>query len=219
MKVNIAASGAYGVATGTKSVTLPTSGTVTFTVPTSGDSVDEADGSVTATIWTGPDYKVGSPSAGTVNIADDDNPPTPVVTISAGSGVTEGTAATFAVTADPKPVSSLEVTVKIASTGDYGVAAATRTVTIPTAGVETFTASTTGDDTHEPDGSVTAVVVDTASYDVGSAGSATVAVSDDDDPPTKSLVTVSVQDASGTEGDIVYFQVLLSKAAPVDVLG
>ena len=77
VKVAVTAAGSYGVATGTRDVVVPTSGTVTFTVPTVGDDVDEPDGSATATVQTGSGYTVGTPAAGTVAIADNDDPPPP----------------------------------------------------------------------------------------------------------------------------------------------
>ena len=75
--VAITSSGAYGVSTGSQTVTVPTSGTKAFTVATTGDDVDEPDGSVTATVGGGADYDVGAASTATVAVADDDDPPPP----------------------------------------------------------------------------------------------------------------------------------------------
>ncbi len=128
-------------------------------------------------------------------------PPTPLseVSITAGSDVTEGGDATFTLTADPAPAQNLVVNVTVAADGDFGVTAGTQTVTIPTTGTYTLTVPTTQDTVDEPDGSVT-VTVDIGDYTVSSsAGSAKVAISDDD-PPELSIVG-----GSATEGDPVDF--------------
>ncbi len=83
VKVSIAQSGDYGVATGAKTVTIPTGGTATLSVPTTGDSVDEPDGSVTATINAGSGYTIsGNQGAATVSVSDDDDPPGDLPTLS-----------------------------------------------------------------------------------------------------------------------------------------
>lgn len=64
VQVNITAAGSYGVTTGVRNISVPTSGTVTFTVATTGDEVDEADGSTTATVQAGSGCTVGTPSSG-----------------------------------------------------------------------------------------------------------------------------------------------------------
>ena len=108
----------------------------------------------------------------------------PAVTITAGtSPVTEGTDATFTLTATPLPSSALAVTVTVAADGDYGIAAGSRTVTIPTTGSATLTLPTTGDDADEPDGSVTVTVTDGDGYTVGAAASGSITIEDDDAPP------------------------------------
>ena len=71
-------SGGYGVTTGSRTVTIPTSGSYTLAVPTYDDSNDETDGSVTVSVNTGDGYTVSS-SAGsaTVAVSDNDDPPPP----------------------------------------------------------------------------------------------------------------------------------------------
>ncbi len=307
--VNVTASGDYGVTTGSRTVTIPTTGTASLTVATTGDSVDEADGSVSVSVSSGTGYTVSSTaSSATVNVADDDdaqqsvvyvvpaslvadvrgyaaetfngvphvnrwkrvlvafgetvqgfsgtpmsvveaqghartfwsvrwdpvvaalqslaaNPPqqqptpppaTPVISITAGSGVTEGSSASFTVSASPTPASSLVVSVNVSASGSFGVTTGSRTVTVPASGSATLSVSTSGDSTDEPDGSVTVSVTDAAAYDVSStAGSATVSVADDDDPPPPPPVTpvVSVTAGGGvTEGSAALFTV---SASPV----
>ena len=218
VSVTISQSGDFGATTGSRTVTIPTSGSVTFTIATSDDSTDESDGSVTATVNSGSGYTVSSSqSSGTVAVSDNDVPPTPVVSISAGNAVTEGGNVEFTVTASPRPTAALAVEVTISQDGDFGASTGSRTVTIPASGSVTLTISTSDDSMDEPDGSVTATLVDGAAYDLGSSKTGTVAVSDNDDPPPSS-VTVSVADASGQEYEwVVDFSVTLSEASSEDV--
>ncbi len=202
VQVKITQTGDYGAATGTRTVTVPVSGTVTFTVATTNDSTDEADGSVTATLIDGADYDLGTTKTATVNITDNDDPPPviPVVSITGGSSVAEGGSVSFTVTATPPPTSSLSVQVKITQTGDYGAATGTRTVTVPVSGTVTFTVATTNDNTDETDGSVTATLIDGADYDLGTTKTATVDITDNDDPPPV-IPVVSITGGAGvTEG-------------------
>ena len=217
--VAISQSGAYA-STGTQTVTIPTSGTYTLTVTTTNDNTDEPDGSITATINTGTGYTVStSNGAATVAVSDDDDPPPPAdpeISITAGNGVTEGNDATFTVTASPSPTSALTVNLTVSQSGSFGAATGADTVTIPTSGSATYTVSTTNDSTDEPDGSITATLASGTGYSVSSnSSSATVAVSDDDDPrPSTGPITVSVSDASATEGDQgLVFIVTLSRAS------
>ena len=116
--------------------------------------------------------------------------PVPEIAIAAGSGVTEGGDATFTLTATPPPAAALEVTVTVAASGDYGISAGERTVTIPTTGSYTLTLATAGDEADEPDGSVTATRVDAGTgYTVGTASSGTVAIADDDLPVPEIAIT------------------------------
>ena len=111
-----------------------------------------------------------------------DTPPPPEITVSAdAASVTEGGDAAFTLTASPAPAADLPVTVTVATDGDWGVTAGTQTVTIPTTGSATLTLATAGDDADEPDGSVSVTVADGTGYTVGSSGSGTVSVLDDDD--------------------------------------
>ena len=226
--VTVAASGDFGVSTGSRQVAVPISGTVTLAVATTGDSVDEADGSVTVTVDDGSGYTVSATQgSAAVAVADDDDPapppPPPVVepevSIAAGSGVIEGADAVFTVTADPAPSAALLVDVTVAQSGDFGAATGARQVTVSTSGSATLTVSTVDDSVDESDGSVTVTVDVGSGYTVSSqAGSATVAVSDDDDPPPPPPPPVveagfSIEDASGTEGEQVSVTVTLSHAS------
>ena len=220
---------------GTKTVTIPSGQTLkTFTVPTQGDSTDEPDGSVTSTLATGTGYSVGSTSSASVAVNDDDatpssslsSPSQPVITISGGNAVTEGTAASFTLTASPVPGTSLVVNLNVSEeTGggqDYVAASdeGGKTVTISAnAGTATFTVGTIADSTDEPNGRVMVAVNSGTGYSVGSTSSASVAVNDDDATPSSSTSSfgddrsLSIDDAAAMEKDgVISFTVRLSAA-------
>ena len=219
VSVTVSASGDYGATTGARTVTIPTSGSVTLTVGTTDDSTDEADGSVTATANAGGGYTVSATQgAATVGVADDDDAPVPEVSVTAGSGVTEGGDATFTVTASPAPAADLSVSVTVSQSGDYGAATGQRTVTVPTTGSATLTVGTADDEADEADGSVTATANAGSGYTVSATqGAATVAVSDDDEPAPEVEVALAVDDASAAEGEVLEFRVRLSEAAAAEV--
>ena len=215
--VTVSQNGAFGANTGSRTVTVPTGGSVSFTVATTDDSVDESDGSVTATVNAGSGYTVSTThGAGTVNVSDND---VPQISITEGQGVSEGGDATFTLTAVPAPATALDVAVTITQDGDYGAVTGSRTVTVPTSGSVSFTVATTDDATDEPDGSVTVTVDAGSGYTVStSQGADTVSVADNDVPPPASSVTVSVGDATGSEaGGVVEFTVSLSEASSEQV--
>ncbi|MCY3849616.1 MAG: hypothetical protein OXF75_02290, partial [Acidimicrobiaceae bacterium] len=145
----------------------------------------------------------------------DTPPPPPVVpeiSVTAGAGVTEGSAAVFTVTATPAPAAPLSVTVTVAQTGDFGVTTGSKTVVVPTSGSAQLSVTTVGDNTDEPNGSVSVTVSAGSGYTVsGTQGSASVAVSDDDDPPPPpppQTPEVSVAAGAGvTEGGTAGFTV------------
>ncbi|MXW42081.1 MAG: hypothetical protein F4Z91_03170, partial [Acidimicrobiia bacterium] len=88
--VTVSQSGDFGVSTGSRTVTVPTSGSVTVSVSTSDDDVDEVDGSVGVVVVSGSGYTVsGTQGSASVVVSDDDDP-LPVVSVTAGGGVVEG---------------------------------------------------------------------------------------------------------------------------------
>ena len=115
----------------------------------------------------------------------------PVVTIAAGtSPVTEGTDATFTVTATPAPTADLMVNLSVAEAGGSSDFVAsddegTKMVTIPaSSGSATYTVATVSDDTDEANGSVTVTVTNGSGYALGDPASAMVTVNDDDEGET-----------------------------------
>ena len=133
----------------------------------------------------------------------------PGITITPGtSPVTEGAAASFTVTADQAPTSSLTVSLSVSedtsqgqdfvASGDEGSG---KTVTIPAGTTSaTYTVNTAADSADEPDGTVTVTVDTGTGYKVGSPNLATVTVNDDDDPPPADPV-VTFADASSSAGE------------------
>ena len=214
VSVTVAARGDYGIASGTRTVSIPTAGSATLTLATSDDAADEPDGSVSVTVAAGNGYTVGSPASGSVSIADDDLPP-PVVSIAAtAASVTEGGTAAFTLTADRAPDADLTVTLSVAETGggDH-VAAANEgpaTAVIAKGATEAiFSVATVDDDVDEPDGSVTVTLKDGGGYTVPSppGDAAAVTVSDND---AAALPSLSVADVTVKEGAWMEFTVRLS---------
>ena len=156
------------------SVTVPTGGSVTVSVPTQGDSVDEADGTVTVTLSApgqNAGYRLGSATTATGAVADDD---VPEVSIADAAGVTEGTALTFTVTASPAPYQALTVALAVDDgAGDFLPGSGVPTsVTVPTGGSVTVNVPTEGDSVDEADGTVTVTLTapgQNAGYQLGSA--------------------------------------------------
>ncbi len=139
----------------------------------------------------------------------------PAVSVSAGADVTEGGDAVFTVTANPAPAADLAVTVTVATAGEFGVTAGSRSVKIPTTGSATLTLTTTGDETDEPDGSVSVTVAAGDGYTVGDPASGSVSIADDDLPPP--AVSITATAASVTEGGAASFTVTADRAHDADL--
>ncbi len=192
---------------GAKTVTVPTSGTATYTVATVDDDAGEVGGAVIATVGTGTGYGVHATDASAYVLVHDNEP---VVSVSAGSAVTEGGNATFTVTADPAPASPLTVSLGVWQSGSFVAAAdlGAKTVTVPTSGTATYTVATVDDIVGEADGAVSVAVDRGTGYRVhGTDVAASVPVSDDDQP----VVSISGGDAV-TEGGTATFTVTVSPA-------
>ena len=214
VSVTVAAEGDFGIAAGSRSVTIPTTGSATLTLATANDEADETDGSVSVTVAAGDGYTIGDPASGTVAVRNDDEP-LPTVAVSAGDAVTEGGDATFTVTASPAPASALSVTVTVAARGDFGIASGTRTVAVPTAGSAVLTLATADDEADEPDGSASVTVAAGDGYTVGSPASGSVSIADDDLPPP--AVSIAAKAASVTEGGAAAFALTADRAPDADL--
>ena len=199
---------------GRRTVTLAAGATgAGLAVATVDDAADEADGAVSVTLASGTGYTLatGQDSA-MVTVRDNDEP---VVSIAGGAGVTEGTDASFTVTANPAPAAPLDVALTIAQSGDFAASGETgsRTVTVPVTGSLDVEVPTVNDTDDEPDGSVSAALEAGTGYTVAASpdNAATVAVSDND--AAASGPTFSVGDETANENvGMMYFTVRLDRA-------
>ena len=206
-------------------VTIPAGDTeASLTVNTVDDSVDESNSTVTVALASGTGYALGIPASAAVTVNDNDSPAptTPRVSIRAvASSVTEGSPVRFRVTATPAPASSQVVGVMWSETGSMLAASRPASVTVPTSGSVTLSAATDDDAVEEPDGStVTATLISGSGYSVGSPGSASVTVTDNDDsgpdPPPTGDLTVRIVGATPNpvaEDGTVRITLSMSRAA------
>ena len=217
----VAQSGEYLDAPGAGSRTVVlTAGAASTDLPvaTVDDDANEADGSISVTLNAGTDYTVATgKGSAAVTVRDND---APVVSITAGSGVTEGTSASFTVSASPVPAAPLDVVLTIGQSGDVADSNETgsKTLTIPVSGSVTFEVATVDDAVEEPNGTLTATVGVGTGYTVAPApdNAATVTVSDND--AVSSGPTISIADAAFNENERYgYFTVTLSEKTDHDV--
>ena len=131
---------------------------------------------------------------------------TPEISIASDGDITEGSAATFTITASPKPQAALPVSLTVSQSGDYGATTGSQTVTIPTSGTYTLPVATSDDSADEADGSITVTVGSGTGYTVlATASAAKVAVADDDVPE------ISIAAGGGvTEGGEATFTITAS---------
>ena len=111
-------------------------------------------------------------------------PVVPVLTISANASVTEGTAATFTITATPAPTTALIVNVNITQTEDVLSGTPASTISF-NAGqtTATLTVATDDDNADEEASVITAALQAGTGYTLGTPSSASVTVEDNDVPP------------------------------------
>ena len=214
INVRVTESGSYidGLAP-TEVVIAEGATTGTLTVSTEDDSLDEPDGSITATINAGAGYTVADApdNAAAVTVNDDD---VLLASITAADPTTiiEGTDATFTVTlGSAAPAGGLTVRVNVIESGSYIAGSAPTTVNIAegaTTGM--LIVLTVNDAADEPDGSITAELNAGTGYTVGTLSTARVTVSDNDDP----VVSITADPTPITEGAAATFTVALGNAAP-----
>ena len=151
---------------------------------------------------------------GQITLVDDDGdggdtqPPTdPVLTLTGGSAVTEGTAARFTVTASPVPAGPLAVSISVEDApGANFLAADVEGNDIWTfeggAATRTFTIPTQADSIVEPSGPVTVTLRlhTSGGYTLGNSASDTVTVNDDDDTPPPAPAAAAVASFAQTSG-------------------
>ena len=169
--------------------------TVTLSFTNGQDIEDRSGNTLTNTTPTGTNHNT---------FVVNNTPTLPVITISGGAAVTEGTGASFTVNASTAPAANLDVTVAVTQSGDF-VANSNRgskTVTIAAnATSKTYTVPTVNDMVDEGNGSVTVTVNSGQGYTVGSTAAATVTVNDDDQVTVKFSTTADSVD----EGDELFW--------------
>ena len=209
---------------GSKTVTIAAgSDTATYTLATTDDSLDEANGEVSATLEAGAGYGVGSPSTATVAVEDNDDD---------GKPIQPSTSASLSVSPDRIMEADGDMTITVTATLDDDARTEATALTISVdpgtaqaddfAEVEdfpltipanaqsaqaTFVLSPVDDRTNEPEETV--IVSGTSTIDGFTVTSATVAIRDDDPPP--SGVEISIDDAEGVEGGFMRYRVHLSE--------
>ena len=167
-------------------VTIPVAGTASVEAATDDDEVDDLNGTVIATVTSGPGYAVGEPRIATVAVIDND---VPVITIAADPDwANEGSPVRFTLTATPAPAAPLQVALSWADDVSIFRGVARRAlagtppaaVTIPVGGTASLEAATDEDEVRQHRGKVTATVSSGPGYAVGDPKTATVAVLDRD---------------------------------------
>ena len=207
---------------GSKTVTIAAgSDTATYTLATTDDDLKEANGGVSATLEAGTGYLVGSPSAATVAVADndgDDDARATVVRITGGANITEGGVARFTLTGAPAPSQDITVNLRVTQSGAFagdGELGA-RPVTLGTDATVTVDIPTVDDSTLEDDGSLTIIVEPGTGYTPHATdATATVAVADNEEP---TLPTIHIADVEAAEGDDLHFTFTLSHAVDHEVV-
>ena len=121
------------------------------------------------------------------------------VGISGPASVTEGSTATFTITATPAPTSDLTVSLNVAASGgDYVASSATGTksVTVGTSGTATYQVATQGDSVDDGLGELTVTVVKASGYIRRGPAVASVILEDDE----ATTLALEVTDGTATEG-------------------
>jgi hypothetical protein len=187
------------------SVVLIPAGQSSMTIPLTviDDKNLEPDETVIVTLAADAAYTTGSPAVATIKILDDDFM---TVTVSATGGNASEPAAsgTFTVKRDGDLTGALVVNYNVSGTASNGVdyAALSGTLTIP-AGAASSTISVTpiNDALLEGDESVTVSLINNVNYDVGTPGSATLLIRDDEKPTVTISATISqVSEQGDTTG-------------------
>ena len=205
---------------GARTVTfLANSATATLSVATAPDSVDEADGVVTATVAadTGSpaSYSVGTPASAMVTVQDDD---TRRVTVSATAlPVNEGSTGTYTVVLNSQPTAS--VTVTPSQTGSTDVTFSPPTLTFTTSNwstVRPVTVTAAQDSDAVDDSATISHAVTGGDYAGVTVDSVVVTVDDDETADTTSPRVASIvrriPTSSPTNADSLTWRVTFSEA-------
>ena len=221
VSVTIGQTGAFAASgqTGRRTVTIASRGQASFMVRTTDDGRNEAPGSVDVKVNSGSGYSVSGSShrrSASVDVADNDRP---VISIGAGSKISEGRAASFTLSASPRPAAPIAVKVAVTQKGEFASQdqLGERTVTVGTDGRGTLGVATDSDTRDEDDGFITASLTGGQAYRVGTPASARVVVTDGGAPTPR--IGVRALSSAIVEGGTARFELTASPrpATPLDV--
>ncbi len=221
ISVTIGQTGAFAASgqTGRRTFTIPSRGQASFTVGTADDGRNEAPGSVNVKVNSGSGYQVSSSAryrSTSVDVADNDRP---VISIGAGSKISEGRAASFRLSASPRPAAPIAVKVTVTQKGEFASQGqlGERTVTIGTDGRGSLGVATDSDTRDEDDGFITASLTGGQAYTVGAPASARVVVTDGGAPTPR--IGVRALSSAIFEGGTARFELTASPrpATPLNV--
>ncbi|MGI9251019.1 MAG: Calx-beta domain-containing protein, partial [Pseudohongiellaceae bacterium] len=194
-------------------VTIPMNqAEMAFTIATDEDTLNEADGTVTASINMAPgSYRLATNAVRTVTVTDDD-PPQLSIALDGAATRTEGDTSVFTITAAPVPYIGREINLSISGGDDY-IDAANSNPALTDAGAGNYTAqvsiaassatatlsiASAQDTDPERAAGIEVTLEPGEGYEVGTPPSATVDYADDDAPNITAFMTVD--DATATEG-------------------
>jgi hypothetical protein len=170
------------------------------------DTAVEGNETVILTLSANAAYTVGSPSSGTVTIADNDTPPSlPVVSVTAtdGSASEPGTdKGTITITRTGATTAALTVAFAVTGTATSGtdyISIGTSAIIAAGQSSAVITISPLDDTAVEGSETVIVTLSANAAYTVGTPSSATVTIADNDSAPTLPVVTVTATDSSASE--------------------
>ena len=183
---------------GTTAIIPAAQSSVNVVVTPIDEAAPEDDETVILTLTSGTGYTVGSPSAATVTITDNDLPTVTVVAGDAAASEAGPNTGSFTVSRNGPTTDALSVAYNLTGTAGNGTdySALASTVLIPVGQASaTVTVTPTNDGAPEPAETVILTIATNALYTVGSPSAATVTITDNDLP----TVTVVAGDAAASE--------------------
>ena len=164
-----------------------TGATHTFTHITDDNDRDDHDGIVSVFIRPGTGYTLGDPYNASLTVFDNDLAKVGLYA-PRYNWIDEDGSARFRVFVNPSSDNDLTISVAVTSTGDFGIPAHTKQLSIPARKFDaTFTITPVPDQVHETDGSFTVTVQPSSTIEVVGLASQTITVRDDDPVPGPSI--------------------------------
>ena len=204
-----------------------TSGQSVFEVQTEADAVDEENGTVSVRVLSDPElldtYSVGEISSFTTIVEDNDDVNLTSITIFPGADINEGDDAVFTITAtDVGTAVSLFVRIQIIEVGNFLTNSARVQPVQVRVGADSFLReATTDDEFDEFDGSITAKILSPSgdiNYGIGSVTSASVQVTDNDNPPNMSISVESITEGNDSTSPVdMVFTVTIDQASQKEI--